>query len=192
MAEQLPVNAFRNNATANEQFQLVGRSKENLRAKDDFYPTPDWVGAILIKHHQFNGKIWECACGDGALAEQLAAAGYDVVSTDLINRGYGKSGIDFLLESTAIAENIVTNPPFNLAYEFMEHGLFLGKTLALLLPIRYLAGLKRSKFYKTNPPCKIVIIPKKIDFLGIGKPVMEFAWFIWDKSYNGATYVIWA
>lgn len=192
MAEQQATAYPDHKAIANMQFQLAGRSKDNLRAKDDFYPTPEWVGEILIKHHHFNGKIWECACGDGALAKQLSAAGYDVISTDLINRGYGTSGIDFLLESTAIAENIVTNPPFNLAYEFMEHGLSLGQSLALLLPIRYLAGLKRSKLYKTNPPCKIVIIPKKIDFLGIGKPVMEFAWFIWDKTYSGSTYVIWA
>ena len=177
----------------NEQYRLVRRSKKELRAKDDFYPTPDWVGKILVKYFPIKGSIWECACGNGALAKVLQQAGYSVVATDLIWRGYGSSGVDFLLENKALAPNIVTNPPFNLSYEFMEHGFHLAlASLALLLPIRYLAGLKRAAFYKIKPPHKIIIIPKKIDFLNSGNPVMEFAWFVWDKTKSGPTQVIWA
>ena len=158
----------------NEQYRLVGRSKKELRAKDDFYPTPDWVGKILVKYFPIKGSIWECACGNGALAKVLQQAGYSVVATDLIWRGYGSSGVD-------------------LSYEFMEHGFHLAlASLALLLPIRYLAGLKRAEFYKIKPPHKIIIIPKKIDFLNSGNPVMEFAWFVWDKTKSGPTQVIWA
>lgn len=39
-----------------------------------------------------------------------------------IDRGYGTAGIDFLL-SDKKAPNIITNPPFQLAYEFIVQGL---------------------------------------------------------------------
>ena len=179
--------------TINEQYRLVGRSKENLRADNDFYPTPNWVSEILVKYHCFNGEIWECACGDGKLATVLEQNGYKVIATDLNDYNYGKSGIDFLLEAKTAAPNIVTNPPFKLAYEFINHGWeLIEQNLALLLPLRYLAGQKRSVFYKQNPPRKIIVIAKKIDFLGNGNPVMEFAWFVWEKNYKGKTELIWA
>jgi len=38
----------------------------------------------------FEGQIWEPACGDGAISRVLEAAGYQVISTDLIDRGYGQ------------------------------------------------------------------------------------------------------
>ena len=90
------------------------------------------------------------------------------------------------------AQNIVTNPPFNLAYEFMEKGLELAeRSLALLLLIRYLCGKKRAEFFLKHPPAKIIVIPNKIDFHGMGNPMMEFAWYVWDKGAEG-TKIYWA
>lgn len=40
--------------------------------------------------------IWECACGQGDMAEVFKEYGHDVIATDLINRGYGQYNIDFL------------------------------------------------------------------------------------------------
>lgn len=37
----------------------------------DFYPTPEWATQVLIDNERFEGKIWECACGDGAMSEVL-------------------------------------------------------------------------------------------------------------------------
>lgn len=166
------------------QGKLMGSKSDQLRNKDDFYPTPDWVIDILLDNHTFEGDIWECACGDGAISEALLDRGYNVKSTDLVFRGYGKGRVDFLMEHEPY-ENIVTNPPFNLSYEFMEHCAQLyTRSFALLLPIRYLTGKKRCNFYKQNPPSKIIIIPTKVDFMDIGNPMMEFAWFIWEKGKN--------
>lgn len=173
----------------NAQHRLNGRPKGDLRQKDDFYPTPEYVTRILMDRIPFDGTIWECACGDGAMSEVIKSYGHHVVSTDLVGRGYndGTSGIDFLFENTKMA-NIVTNPPFNLAYEFIEQGLRLScRKLALLLPVRYLTGKKRTDLYKKTPPKYVIIIPNKVDFLGYGNPAMEFAWFVWDKSMRGGT-----
>ncbi len=179
----------------NEQYKLVGRKVADFRAKDDFYPTPEYVTQALLDNYSFVGEIWECACGDGRMSEVLKKAGYRVISTDLINRGYydaSPRAVDFLLENTKM-HNIVTNPPFNLSFEFIQQGLRLSeRCLALLLPIRYLTGKKRAKLYKEFPPSKIIVIPNKVDFIGNGNPVMEFAWFIWDQTKKTSSEIVWA
>lgn len=175
----------------NEQYKLLGRKVEDLRQKEDFYPTPKYVTEALLNNYHFTGKIWEPACGDGRLSEVLLQHYKDVESSDLVDRGYGQGGVDFLT-STKTAPNIITNPPFHLAYEFIVQGLNLSeKCLALLLPIRYLTGKKRAKLYAKFPPAKVIVIPNKVDFLGFGSPAMEFAWFVWEKGVTQTT-ITWA
>ena len=68
---------------------------------------------------KFKGDIWECACGDGAMSRVLGVTGCSpVFSSDLYERGYGKTGVDFL-NTTRTADNIVTNPPYNCAEGFV-------------------------------------------------------------------------
>jgi hypothetical protein len=80
----------------------------------DFYATPDWVTKALLQHVSFRGPIWEPCCGDGAMSTVLAAYRYKVVSTDIAERGFGTSGIDFLTCRTVPGgcRSIVTNPPY--------------------------------------------------------------------------------
>src|SRR5436190_5179033 len=78
----------------------------------DFFPTPAWATHALIDNEDFEGDIWECACGNGAMSDVLATTGNPVFSSDLFDRGYGEPGQDFL-ESKHQASNIVTNPPYN-------------------------------------------------------------------------------
>lgn len=178
-----------------EQYKLVGRKVGNLRQKDDFYPTPEYVTQALLDKVRFEGVIWEPACGNGKMSEVIKDYGYHVISTDLVNRGYwdALSGVDFLMENEK-HDNIITNPPFELAFPFIEQGLRLcRKKLALLLPIRYLTGKKRAELYRKQPPRWIIVIPNKVDFLGNSNPVMEFAWFVWEKSNcENITQILWA
>ena len=63
----------------------------------------------------------------------LAETGQPVRSTDLYDRGYGTSGVDFLTTQSE-ADNIITNPPYNCAEGFVASGLKQMKyKLALLL-----------------------------------------------------------
>jgi 16S rRNA A1518/A1519 N6-dimethyltransferase RsmA/KsgA/DIM1 with predicted DNA glycosylase/AP lyase activity len=69
--------------------------------------------------------------------------GYKVYSSDLIDRGYGVVNQDFL-NSDLRADNIVTNPPFNLAAEFTLQAFKLAKKKVVMLSkISYLEGVKR-------------------------------------------------
>src|SRR5882724_1020796 len=90
---------------------LVGTSKG--RPDNDYYKTPSNATEALLKVEQFDGTILEPACGNGAISKILCDKGYNVISTDLIDRNYGIGGIDFLCNDYVYsADNIITNPPF--------------------------------------------------------------------------------
>src|SRR4051794_355038 len=85
------------------------------RTKQNFYRTQEWVTEALLRQPiRLPKKIWEPCCGDGAISQMLEAHGHHVVSTDLVYRGYGEGGHDFLRE-TRLPDGvtaIVTNPPY--------------------------------------------------------------------------------
>lgn len=57
------------------------------------------------------------------------AHGYEVISTDLIYRGFGDpEPLDFLKETLDDFEgDIITNPPYSMGLEFVQWGLNLFK-----------------------------------------------------------------
>ena len=113
------------------------------RQKDDFYPTPLVAIESLLDNENFDGDIWEPACGNGAISKP-ASLYNNVISTDLNDYGYGDSGIDFLMESKLLAPNIVTNPPYKLAQKFIEKAIDLGaKKHCWLLRLSFLEGQQR-------------------------------------------------
>jgi len=173
--------------------QYIGNNKHNDRIENDFYATPLNAIEDLIKYEKFEGKIWECACGDGVLSKVMESKNYKVYSSDLINKGYGETK-DFLKTNQRV-DNIVTNPPFNLATEFTLHGLELvNHKLALLCKLSHLEGIKRNKFiFSKKKLKKILVFSKRLSFVKNGKSggLMAFAWFIFDKNYNGLPEVDW-
>jgi len=62
----------------------------------DFYATPAWVTEALLAHIKLRGPVWEPCCGTGAMSRVIEAAGYQVHSTDIADRGYGQTGVNFL------------------------------------------------------------------------------------------------
>lgn len=168
------------------------------REKDDFYPTP--VSAIypLLNVERFDDSVWECACGNGAMSDAIKDYGYDVVSTDLVDRGYGKHGVDFLMESDRLADNIMTNPPFKLAQDFIQHAIDLGvKKHCWFLRLAFLAGSKRfNTLFAPNPPARVYIMSKRPTlWRGDEEPTssgtMDYAWFVWCDKHNGETELDW-
>lgn len=162
---------------------------------EDFYPTPEWATRALLANETFNGPIWEPACGDGAISEVLKRSGLDVLSTDLFNRGYkfGESGYDFLtIDSHARYHNIITNPPYNLAENFVSIGLrTIHYKLALLLRLSFLEGGRRyNSIFSKTPPSRIWVFSERITFYpnGVqtgGTGTLAYAWFVWDKTNPG-------
>ena len=162
------------------------------RAAGDYYTTdPEAVEALLSKN-KIRGTIWEPACGCGNISKVLEAHGYEVVSTDLYDRGYGTPGIDFL-QTTEVPDGvtaIITNPPYSQSDEFIKHALDIlpyGGCYAALLNISYLAGKKRYKEIYSNGYLKRIYIfsgrincYKNNEPSGHSSPV-NYAWFVFSK-----------
>lgn len=66
------------------------------REQHDFYATDPMAIDRLAAKFEIPHKVWECACGAGHLSERLLQLGHEVYSSDLVERGYGKGGVDFL------------------------------------------------------------------------------------------------
>lgn len=178
--------------------RIIGSSSPD-REKDDFYPTPPEATQALLDRVTFEGGVWECACGDGAISSLFEANGHNVVSTDLVDRGYGEHSIDFLMEWQSQTPNIVTNPPFKLATQFVEKALSLttGK-VALLVKLTFLEGIERKKMFENTPLEKVLIFSYRLSFNRGGEEkensgggMMAFAWFIWNHEHKGSPTIEW-
>ena len=181
----------------NSALAYVGHNKDNNREENDFYPTPIGATQSLLDRQKFDGNIWECACGNGAMSKLMIKEGYDVYSSDLIDRGYGETGIDFL-QSTKKVDNIVTNPPFNLATEFTTHAFTLArKKVVMLSKISYLEGIKRKEqIFNKRKLEKVLIFSRRVPFKKessnkLAGGLMAFGWFIYDVNYNGLPTIDW-
>ena len=166
-------------------------------AGPDFFPTPDWATEALIDNERFEGSVWECAGGNGAMSEVLRRATDEVYSSDLYDRGYGDAGIDFLKAETRF-DNIVTNPPYNAAEGFVHKGLELaGRKFALLLRLAFLEGANRQRtVFSQTPPSRVWVFSERITFYPAGAEVKgsgttAYAWFVWDKDAPPKTELNW-
>lgn len=163
----------------------------------DFFPTPVWATHALIDNETFEGDIWECACGDGAMSKVLEHTGRCVISSDLHERGYGESGYDFL-EARRSAPNIVTNPPYNCAEGFVRTGIERAeRKFALLLRLAFLEGANRARtIFRDAPPSRVWVFSERITFYPAnavrkGSGTTAYAWFVWDKEAAGGTELKW-
>src|SRR5699024_10360390 len=101
---------------------LVGGSPKMGRVENDYYATPPKTTQALLDVLRLKGSFLEPACGEGHISEVLKENYPDseIISTDLIDRGYGVGGVDFLeKEYDRTFDNVLTNPPFKYMREFV-------------------------------------------------------------------------
>lgn len=163
----------------------------------DFFPTPAWATEALVDNEKFDGDVWECACGNGAMSKVLEGVNPNTFSSDLYDRGYGDSNINFL-EANYKYNNIVTNPPYNAAEGFVSQGLKLAnKKFALLLRLAFLEGSNRQRtIFSASPPSRVWVFSERITFYPEGAEVKgsgttAYAWFVWDKEAANSTELKW-
>jgi hypothetical protein len=177
---------------------IVGSSRSNGdREKDDFYPTPAYAVEELLKRESFAGNIWECACGEGDISKVLINNGYDVRSSDIINRGYGV--VEDFINSDYTADNIITNPPFKDALQFILLAKKRSsKKIAMFLKTVFLESEQRkAMFQDTTYQLKTVYqFSKRVTLYKDGvkmknSGMIAYAWFVWDKDYVGKPTIEW-
>lgn len=178
--------------------QICGFGPKHAREKDDFYATPPEAVHRLLAVETFESPIWEPACGKGHISEELKKVGYSVRSTDLVDRGYGIGGIDFLMEwrQEDRAASIITNPPFKFAMQFAQKGLQLADTVALLARLQFLESIERREFFQMSPLARVWVFSKRLTMVKDGEVgakggLLPFAWFVWRHGHEGRAQIGW-
>ena len=187
----------------NSIYKTLGASNHTDKEREfnDYYATEPKALELLLELETFSNRVWEPACGQGHLSEVLKNSGYNAMSSDLIYRGYGYGNIDFLKVSKSFDGDIITNPPYKYAKEFVEHALDIvtdGHKVAMFLKVQFLEGKARRKMFEKYPPKRIYVSSGRLrcamngDFEKYAKSnAVSYAWFIWEKGFKGDTVIRW-
>jgi hypothetical protein len=183
-------------------YSTLGASNHSLENREinDFYATDPEAIVHLLGLEKFSNKIWEPACGKGHLSHFMELKGYEVRSTDLIDRGYGQGGIDFLAVNEPWNGDIITNPPYILASEFIIKAMQLipnGNKIAMFLKLQFLEGKERKKLFKQYPPKVVYVSSSRIncakngEFEKSSSSAIAYGWFLWEKGFTGEPVIRW-
>ena len=190
----------------NSIYKTLGASNhtDKERQNEDYYATEPKAIELLLKMENFSPNVWEPACGEGHLSKVLEAAGHKVKSTDLIDRGFGEPGMDFLsIDNLEWNGDIITNPPYKYAKEFVEKSLQIipsGNKVAMFLKLQFMEGKGRKTLFVNFPPKMIYVSSSRLlcakngDFdrmIEGGGSAVAYAWYIWEKGYKGDTIIKW-
>lgn len=174
---------------------VVGADREQY----DFYATEPKAVELLLDEEQFQKDTLEPCCGMNHITDVLKNEGYQVTTSDLINRGVGAEVKDFF-DYESWGGDIITNPPYSKALEFVQHSLDItqqGSKIAMFLKIQFLEGKKRKEFFKKHPPKHIYVASSRLrcakngDFDKYGSSAVCYAWFVWVNGYQGEPTVRW-
>lgn len=178
------------------------RKKGEEREEHDFYAThPSAIPPLLKVLGWSEPKVvWENSCGQGHLAKPLMNAGHLVVATDLIDRGFGESGVDFLKETAydyVPFDAIIMNPPYKHAHDFICKSLIVAPTVCAFLRIQFLESSSRRKLFNNFPPKYVCVFSNRIPssknavFDPKESSAVCYAWFIWERGFTGEPTIKW-
>lgn len=193
-----------------------------VEARDslDYFPTPPWATRALCEWlirqgHDLHGVCWEPACGEMFMVRALAEYFNEVIASDVADypplaalgrnawRVSGPSVADFLLTGRVEApvDWIITNPPFNLAAEFVETALTKARSgVAMLVRTAFLESEGRGLgLFTHSPPSDVIVFMERVVMLkgrlvraGSFDPfalepgkkassATSFSWLVWRK-----------
>ena len=165
---------------------------------DDCYETPAPAVEALLRAENLPRFIWEPACGPGAIVNILRNHGHTVFASDKFDYGWEHAIEDFLTVEVPISKiskvAIVTNPPYQLAGEFVEKALYFCPKVIMLLRLAFLESVKRTDILENSGLARIHVFRNRLPMMhrkGWAGPkassAMPFAWYVWEREYEGPT-----
>ena len=186
---------------------------KGTRQVHDYYATEPRAVEFLTQIEDIKPLVLEPCCGEGHISKTLVNAGHKVISTDLIDRGYGVGGVDIydyhngngvLYYKNLIATDgdfdIVTNPPYKYANDMTEHMLNLlndGGKLIQFLKLTFLESKARKELFKKYPLKTLHVSSSRLntckngDFDKYKSSAVAYGWFVWEKGYRGEPTIKW-
>ena len=188
---------------------MLGVNNKTKREENDFYATDPYAIDKSIRFFEeigISNNLWEPACGNLHLSCRLKEYGYNVVSSDLIKRNNYCTQLDFFdsVEMLENSEDIITNPPFKFAEDFVTKSMMLlnnGRFALFFLKIQFLETRARAELFKNCGLKYVGVFSDRIccarngDFDKYSKQdkitgqyrggTQCYAWFVFQKGYNG-------
>lgn len=191
---------------------MAQRNSGYDRQPRDLYETPEWVTESVVPRLFSETKVlWEPACGAGKMVNVLQNRGFTVYGSDVVGDDLQPllNPTDFLQQTELIdpdVDTIITNPPYNIADEFIRHALKLmepkrGK-VAMLLSSDFDAAKTRRDIFSDHPAfSETVKLTRRIVWFEPGpdeispktgkrkkaQPSGNHCWFLWDWMQAGFT-----
>jgi hypothetical protein len=176
------------------------RSNVWTREASDFYVEPHWVSVRLFETEDFDRAqvLLDPCTGTGRIATAAAAAGYSVVTADVVNRGFPNCELQDFLDRKSVPPSVVGNPPFGIVAAFARHAIELGaRKVALVLPV---ARLNAARWLQALPLRKVLLLTPRPSMPpgyviargekpGGGKT--DYAWLIFESGYAGSPELGW-
>ena len=176
------------------------------RQEKDYYPTPRWVIDLLLDNYQLqDGWILEPCAGNGvicqALREREEIGGWDGslyaveireeerstlqdLCDDVLIKDFLKTSLrDFTYPMPCAPGTIITNPPFSIAKQIIEHCFELANDrteIIMLLRLGWLETQDRYPFWCAHPNVSLITLRDRPKFVGNGTDFAAYGWFIWS------------
>jgi hypothetical protein len=155
-------------------------------------------GRRLLRVEPLPQCVWEPAAGRGAIVKILRDASHAVVASDVIDYGDLDFVADFLMLTKAPAgvECICTNPPYQIATQFVMHALELVPQVVMLCRLAFLESAKRAPILDTGSLARIHVFKCRLPMMHRdswqgprASSAIPFAWFVWDRDHAGPAFI---
>jgi hypothetical protein len=174
------------------------------REANEHYVEPAWCSERLFQEEIFRGPVNDPCCGFGTIPEAAHRAGIGASACDLVDRGYAGAWTEDFLTSTWPRDNIVSNPPFNIAERFVRHAIEVtGLKVCIIFPTARLnaANGPKGKYWIRGLPLRRVWLltprpsmpPGHVLAAG-GKPgggKEDFCWLVFERGWEGPAELQW-
>ena len=168
------------------------RASGYARATDDWYAEPAWCVDLLLDREPFASSVWDPCAGSGNIPQRCLARGITAIGSDIADRGYGCAGLDFFSVEMVTPTSIVSNPPYDVLQEFIDHALKIstGK-VAVIARIAFLASVRRKVWFESGPLARVWVMSRRPSMPPGGTDVpakggsVDYAWFVFDRTVIG-------
>lgn len=189
----------------NRSHAVMAQRTEAKDSRDDF-PTPPWATRALIEHVLLprtpdlrEQSCLEPACGAGHMDKVLREYFATTSASDVFDYGYGKVA-DFQTAPYGVAsfDWVITNPPFNLAEDFIGRARKIARRgVAILARTVFIESVGRfERLFSPNPPAAFAQFVERVPMVKgrldkKASTATGYAWFVWLNDDVSATELVW-
>jgi hypothetical protein len=175
-------------------------SRGYTRHIEDWYIEPSWTVDLLLDQEPFVGGVWDPACGCGTIPKTCSSRAIHATGSDIVDRGFG-CRYNFLSEFEPPLSgyaNIVSNPPYRIAAEFIDRALTLASSkVAMLVQSKFPYSQRRHALFSERPPARLYFLstrpsmpPGEELLAGTIKAEggkLDYLWMVWDREHSSGT-----